>query len=254
MHKALKRFTTILLSSFFLIVFINFAVIAQDTQNNRSNTCIWRFVFCGIIFVISSAMLVCNIDALRSPGIKGVYYNAKNNKIEEINDKPKKNENPFSLSLTQLAFWTVLILGAYLWLYAVTGKYTGTFSYSATILLGINSGTAVVASIIDGQNGEEGRKGTRRTSKNFVKDILYDFNGINFHRLQAAMWTIVIGFVFIFQVIKENRMPEFDESLLALQGVSAGSYLGLRSTENQKDKEIAKDEPNKKEINNSTTT
>ncbi|MDD1428137.1 hypothetical protein MEO94_27535 [Dolichospermum sp. ST_sed9] len=31
MHKALKRFTTILLSSFFLIVFINFAVIAEDT-------------------------------------------------------------------------------------------------------------------------------------------------------------------------------------------------------------------------------
>ncbi len=55
MHKTLKRFTTILLLSFFLIVSINFAVIAQDTQNKSQKP----------IFLLSSIDLWNLQDLLR---------------------------------------------------------------------------------------------------------------------------------------------------------------------------------------------
>ena len=62
-------------------------------------------------------------------------------------------------------------------------------------------------------------------------DIISDANGVNFHRFQMAAWTVVLAFVFAVAVPRVLGMPDFDNTLLALQGLSAGTFLGLKITE-----------------------
>jgi hypothetical protein len=69
------------------------------------------------------------------------------------------------------------------------------------------------------------------TSENLVVDILSDANGLSFHRFQMLAWTVVLGLIFILQVYANLAMPTFSESLLALLGISAGTYLGLKIPE-----------------------
>jgi hypothetical protein len=68
-------------------------------------------------------------------------------------------------------------------------------------------------------------------SLDFLRDILSDAQGVNFHRFQIVAWTVVLAFVFGKQVYDNLAMPDFDPTLLALQGLSAGTYLGLKIPE-----------------------
>jgi len=67
-----------------------------------------------------------------------------------------------------------------------------------------------------------------RPSKNFIADILNDDNGISFHRFQMVSWTIVLIIIFISKVCNTFAMPEFDATLLALMGISSGTYIGFK--------------------------
>ncbi|CAE6688201.1 hypothetical protein [Candidatus Nitrotoga fabula] len=70
-------------------------------------------------------------------------------------------------------------------------------------------------------------------SRGFIKDLLSDASGVNFHRFQMLVWTLVMGFIFCVEVYKTLRMPEFSTTLLALMGISAGTYLGFKIPEVQ---------------------
>jgi hypothetical protein len=70
-------------------------------------------------------------------------------------------------------------------------------------------------------------------SRGFFNDILSDANGISFHRLQMFVWTIVLGILFIYSVWNRLSMPDFSATLLALQGITAGTYLGFKFPERQ---------------------
>ena len=72
------------------------------------------------------------------------------------------------------------------------------------------------------------------TSKGFLTDILSDGDSISFHRFQIAVWTIVLGVVFVWSVYRNITMPEFDASLLTLMGISSGTYLGFKFPEKLK--------------------
>jgi len=63
------------------------------------------------------------------------------------------------------------------------------------------------------------------------KNILDDGDGISLHRLQILVWTILLGIIFICAVYKDFSMPEFDASILALMGISSGTYLGFKFPE-----------------------
>jgi hypothetical protein len=71
-------------------------------------------------------------------------------------------------------------------------------------------------------------------SKGFLQDILNDGDGVSFHRFQMAIWTIVLGAVFVWSVYRNISMPEFDASLLTLMGISAGTYVGFKFPEKPK--------------------
>jgi cell division protein FtsB len=71
-------------------------------------------------------------------------------------------------------------------------------------------------------------------SNGFFQDILSDGDGVSFHRFQIAVWTLVLGSVFVWGVYRNLTMPEFDASLLTLMGISAGTYVGFKFPETPK--------------------
>lgn len=71
------------------------------------------------------------------------------------------------------------------------------------------------------------------TAQSWLSDLLTDANGISFHRLQMVIWTLVLGIVFIQQVLSNLALPDFDATLLALMGISSGTYLGFKLPEQQ---------------------
>jgi hypothetical protein len=48
------------------------------------------------------------------------------------------------------------------------------------------------------------------------------------------MWTVIMGIIFVTSVIRLQQIPQLDESLLALMGISSGAYVGLKTMENKK--------------------
>jgi hypothetical protein len=70
-------------------------------------------------------------------------------------------------------------------------------------------------------------------SQGWPQDLLSDENGISFHRLQIAVWTVVLVGAFITAVWRMFAMPDFDTTTLGLMGISSGTYLGFKFPEKQ---------------------
>jgi len=69
------------------------------------------------------------------------------------------------------------------------------------------------------------------SSRGWLKDLLSDENGVSFHRLQIAVWTIVLVGTFVVAVWRAFAMPDFDATTLGLMGISSGMYLGFKFPE-----------------------
>jgi peptidoglycan hydrolase CwlO-like protein len=198
-----------------------------------------------------------------------------------------------------MAVWFFLVVSSFLFLYVITDDYN-TLTEQAVMLIGIGSGTALGAAVIDvgkrnvldrereslaGLEGEtqklkdriaENQKSTqddpernsqdqptlneltsklaemnvRRVeaetrvkhagavlikdgSSNGFMDLLTDANGISFHRFQMVVWTVILIILFFDGVYRNLAMPEFNATLLALMGISSGTYLGFKIPELQ---------------------
>ncbi len=75
--------------------------------------------------------------------------------------------------------------------------------------------------------------GLKTGKDNFINDILTDENGVSFHRLQMVVFTAVLGFVFLYSAWATLTMPDFSATLLTMQGITAGTYLGFKIPEKQ---------------------
>ncbi|MDB4921448.1 hypothetical protein [Mucilaginibacter sp.] len=75
--------------------------------------------------------------------------------------------------------------------------------------------------------------GLKTGKDNFINDILTDENGVSFHRLQMVVFTTVLGFVFVYTAWATLTMPDFSATLLTMQGITAGTYLGFKIPEKQ---------------------
>jgi hypothetical protein len=69
------------------------------------------------------------------------------------------------------------------------------------------------------------------TSQNFIHDLLSDADAISFHRLQIAVWTVVLGITFVNFVYNGLSMPTFSAALLGLMGISGVTYIGFKIPE-----------------------
>ena len=86
---------------------------------------------------------------------------------------------------------------------------------------------------------------TAATSEKWYVDIISDENGLSFHRFQAALWTLILGIIFIGTVATTFSMPEFENTLLVLMGISNGTYLGFKTQENKPEPTTKSDSPAK---------
>jgi hypothetical protein len=153
---------------------------------------------------------------------------------------------PYSLSRFQMAFWSFLIIAAYLFIWMITDELD-TITGSVLALLGIGSSTALAATLID----KEKTTGTvvgradapsppatappvkGRVSEGFLRDVLSDDEGISLYRLQLFAWTLVLGIIFVDSVYEGLQMPQFNPTLLGLMGISSGTYLGFKVPESR---------------------
>ena len=130
----------------------------------------------------------------------------------------------FSLARVQMAFWLYLITAAFLYIWLVTGNYNDVLTPQALTLLGISGTTGLMAIAAS-------PPGTPSASRGFWTDILSDGGGIALHRLQMAVWTAILGVVFLAEIYGSFRLPTFDSNLLILMGISGVTYVGFKFNE-----------------------
>jgi hypothetical protein len=248
----------------------------------------YRRWFIGMLLFVIAAVLVFLVLARTT------------NIIRDANppEPPEGARKPYSLALAQAAFWFFLVFGSFLFIALVTGDYNNTITQQALILMGIGTGTALGAAMIDstkrgsanatlstqepkkaeleeeerqlkaevdslaGAESPEDKKTlddarvklkttqaklqdataqiedaksglSKPVSEGFLRDLLTDADGVNFHRFQMVIWTIILACLFVYGVYRELAMPEFSATLLALMGISAGTYLGFKIPEKQ---------------------
>jgi hypothetical protein len=175
------------------------------------------YFYLVLLFLIAVCviLLAFKTDLLRDPG-----------------PKPENGQRIYSLARTQMAFWFLLVLCSYIFIWCITWELD-TISDSVLILIGISAGTAISAVAIDTKTSAQDKPPILSTGS-FVKDLLTDGYGVSLHRLQMFVWTIVLGIIFCISVYRDLAMPEFGGALLTLMGISSGTYLGFKIPENIK--------------------
>lgn len=147
---------------------------------------------------------------------------------------------PYSLSRVQLAFWSLIIICAFIHLWSIEGFDPNAVSLGRTslILLGVSAGTGILGRTIDGSEQSQVTAGTLTSrhqdtcSEGFWKDILSDQNGVSVHRFQNVIFTLILMISYI-KSVSAGVIPDFNDTLLALAGVSSGTYLGVKLNENK---------------------
>ena len=202
----------------------------------------WVFVAYFILLILAIYLLFKKTNLLRDSYPPNT-----------TDDFKKNNKTPYSLSRSQILFWTVIVLVSYIFIWLTTGD-TNTVTGSTLILLAISSATALSARVID-TSSAAGTAPNAQTIQNanlsaessaqqnlkpgsfepstgsFWRDIMGAKSQDSIHRLQIAAWTIVLGIIFISSVWAYMEMPEFNAQLLTLMGISSGTYIGLKYKE-----------------------
>lgn len=153
---------------------------------------------------------------------------------------PEGQAAPYSLSRFQLAFWSFLVIAAYVFIWMITEELD-TITGSVLTLLGIGSGTALGAAVIDAGSKPAVPADTAgaapapkpRVSQGFLNDVLSDEQGLSLYRFQLFAWTLVLGVIFCASVYNGLAMPQFSTTLLGLMGLSSGTYLGFKVPESK---------------------
>ncbi|MCX6304989.1 MAG: hypothetical protein NT040_08475 [Bacteroidetes bacterium] len=168
-----------------------------------------------------------------------VVLAAKTNLIRIGNDN-----SPFSLALTQLSFWSIVVASSFIYIWIVTEELPP-ITGSTLILISVSALTTAGSRLVDIRTKTKGD--LLQQSDSFLEDILQDELGYSVHRAQMFMWTVIMGIIFVVSVIRLQQIPQLDESLLGLMGISSGAYVGLKTMENKKDPETEGKEEGKED-------
>ncbi|MFA7242807.1 MAG: hypothetical protein WC091_22100 [Sulfuricellaceae bacterium] len=150
------------------------------------------------------------------------------------------NNKPYSFARVQMWWWTIIVLGSFLGVYAVSGNQW-TINATCLVLLGISSVTTAGARMIDNsQTNDAGvtRHQDRTPSKGLVRDILSDENGLSIHRFQAMIFNLAYGLSFLVEVFSkvhatDGAFPVYADPVLGLLGLSSCSYVYMKMNESQ---------------------
>ncbi|MEO8622274.1 MAG: hypothetical protein ABI625_14485 [bacterium] len=175
----------------------------------------WGSTAFGAVFVVWIVMFARTTPLLRDAG-------------RIISGAKKQPLPPYSLGRVQMAFWFVLVVLSFVYIWLITNGWD-TINTTVLGLIGIGTGTALGAQLIDGTPDDQ--PPVVRESKHFIPDVLQDGDGYAFHRVQMFIWTIVLGILFLYSVWQRLSMPEFSATLLGLLGISGGTYIGFKIPE-----------------------
>ena len=140
--------------------------------------------------------------------------------------------SPFSLALTQLSFWSIVVASSFVYIWIVTEELPP-ITGSTLVLISVSALTTAGSRLVDLRAKTQGY--VSKLSESFIEDILQDEQGYSVHRAQMFMWTVIMGIIFVTSVIRLQQIPQLDESLLGLMGISSGAYVGLKTMENKKE-------------------
>ncbi|PWC34674.1 hypothetical protein, partial [Azospirillum sp. TSO35-2] len=176
---------------------------------------------------------------------------------------------PYSLSRFQLLWWSGIVTASYAAILTITGSMD-TITTGTMALMGIVGGTSVLASFQDKRPSDDEVRRRQHAaaylaaaqasppdaiamahslaevyppSRGLLPDLLSDAAGYNIHRLQLLAWTGVLGVTFLYEVTRTLGMPELSANLLALTGISNGTYFGFKLQEQQVPAPTAGDQP-----------
>ncbi len=156
----------------------------------------------------------------------------------------------YSLSRTQLVWWLFIVLSTIVAIVIGSGKLPK-LTESTLVLLGIGALTTISSRLTDisddkkaAGNGTTAQISRNDSTGNFLLDILSDNEGVSIHRLQSVVFNLIFGVWFMYKVMIEikgispcitgvnNMIPNFDKSNLIMMGISSGTYIALKTTEN----------------------
>lgn len=143
------------------------------------------------------------------------------------------DNGPYSLAQTQLAFWTILVIGSFIYTLILT-DIASSINSSILFLLGISIATNGTAVYMDYYKRKDKTRLKPKVSKGFFTDILGDGETIVVQRTQNAAWTLVLGLYLIYYTISNKTLPTYPDVLLYLTGVSSLGYVAAKPTENKK--------------------
>jgi hypothetical protein len=149
-----------------------------------------------------------------------------------LRDGPRSGDvrQPYSLGRSQMAWWFFLVFLSYSYIWLITGD-RDTIPPSLLGLMGISSATALAAAFMAAPRTGKPEEGPR-DSRGFWRDLVSDDRGsVALDRFQIVVWTIVLSGIFMSSVIWDLTMPEFNGTLLALMGISSGTYIGFKLPE-----------------------
>lgn len=162
-------------------------------------------------------------------------------KDEDGKDTIRPHERAYSLSRTQIALWTLLVVYAYLFIWLITGEYNTEIPRTILAILGISAGTYATAAAIDKEKEKanadkpatkkETKGATVAKTEGVFPDLFSISGGAGLHRVQFGLWSIVLMVVFAVTVYDTLAMPQFDASLLGLMGISSAAYAGMKVPE-----------------------
>jgi hypothetical protein len=164
----------------------------------------WTAIWLVLLLAVAVALLVYarNSDMLRDgPAIDGV-------------------RQPYSLARVQMAWWFFLLVVGYVFIWLVTGE-RDSIAPSLLGLVGISAATAIAAVAVT--------RSSTRASAGLWHDLVSDDRGVvALDRFQVLVWTLILGGVFLTSVLWDLTMPEFSATMLALMGISSGTYIGFK--------------------------
>jgi hypothetical protein len=236
----------------------NIWVVNDDVEFDIPTSALQTWVMALLVgsFAVAILLLGWKSDLLRDPG------------ADPAPDPTRRGpaRRPFSLARCQMALWTIAVIWAFLLVWQRVGE-PPKLSNAVLGLIGIASGTGLGAAVIQiskrGQDVQslidqqaklaqlaatpgvlpqqlgdarneivrlQNRLAPQR-SEGLLMDILSDADGISFHRFQLAAWTLVLLVIFIFETIRSLTIHDFDPTVLALMGISAGTYIGFKIPE-----------------------
>ena len=202
-------------------------------DENKSNRIIISWIL-AMILILVMGYIYCEdkLAIIRNSKVVSTVPPAPGEALE----KPIMEPTTFSLAKTQMAFWTLVILFAFLYVWANTGSSIQ-ITAQVFFLLGISAGTTIFASVINQNDASNpllaDNMHQNEKSSWILPDILQDKCGYSISRLQNVAFTIAVGGYFLFEVIVFKKIPTIDPYLVVLMAISSTAYVAVKQGENK---------------------